>query len=480
MNRLLKNALAMAAVAIAAHATAQVTFYQDDDFRGQSFTAERDVDNFQRFGFNDRASSVVVQGERWEVCQDARFEGRCVVLRPGRYPSLSAMGLNDRVSSARAIGRDERAADNRVVPGPIVQDNARPGSRITFYEHDGFQGQAFTADRAIEDFGRVGFNDRASSIDVRGDNWVACEDARFAGRCVILQPGRYPELSSLGLNDRISSVRRADVNDRVGDYRSVPRPIVQDNARPGSQITFYEHDGFQGQAFTTDRAIEDFGRVGFNDRASSIDVRGDNWVACEDARFAGRCVILQPGRYPSVSALGLNDRISSVRRADINDRVSDNRNAPTGAYDYRRRGGEQTFEANVTSVRAVVGTPQQRCWVEREQISPNNTSANIPAALAGAVIGGILGHQIGGGGGRDAATALGVLGGAALGANVGRDSSGQQAYTQDVQRCDRPVGQVRPDYWDVTYVFRGREFHVQMVAPPGPTVTVNSEGEPRV
>ena len=374
MNRLLKNALAVAAVAIATHATAQVTFYQDDGFRGQSFTTERDIGNFQRFGFNDRASSVVVQGERWEVCEDVRFEGRCVVLRPGRYPSLSAMGLNDRVSSARAIGRDERAGDNRVVPGPIVQDNARPGA----------------------------------------------------------------------------------------------------------QITFYEHDGFQGQAFTADRAIEDFSRFGFNDRASSIDVRGDNWVVCEDIRYGGRCMILQPGRYPSLSAMGLNDRISSVRRADINDRVTDNRNARIGAYDYRRRGGEQTFEANVTSVRAVVATPQQRCWVEREQISPNNTNANIPGALAGAVIGGILGHQIGGGGGRDAATAVGILGGAAIGANVGRDGSGQQTYTQDVQRCDRPVGQVRPDYWDVTYVFRGREYHVQMVAPPGPTVTVNSEGEPRV
>jgi uncharacterized protein YcfJ len=118
--------------------------------------------------------------------------------------------------------------------------------------------------------------------------------------------------------------------------------------------------------------------------------------------------------------------------------------------------------------------------VEREQISPDNSSANIPAALAGAVIGGILGHQIGGGGGRDVVTALGVLGGAAIGANVGRDSSGQQTSTQDVRRCGTPVGQVRPDYWDVTYVFRGREFHVQMVTPPGATVTVNSEGEPRV
>ncbi len=480
MNRLLKSALAVAAVAIAAHATAQVTIYQDNDFRGQSFTTDRDVDNFQPIGFNDRASSVVVQRDNWVACEHAGYGGKCVILQPGRYPELSSLGLNDRISSVRRADVNDRVGDNRYVPGPTVQDNARPGAQITFYENNGFQGRAFTADRAIDDFSRAGFNDRASSIDVRGDSWVACEDARYQGRCVILQPGRYPSLSATGLNDRISSVRRADVNDRGGDNRFAPGPTVQGYAQPGAEITFYEGEGFRDKAFTTDRAIEDFSRVGFNDRASSVDVRGDNWVACEDARFQGRCVILQPGRCPELSSLGLNDRISSVRRADVNDRVSGNRNAPTGAYDYRRRGGEQTFEASVTSVRAVVGTPQQRCWVEREQISPNNTNANIPAALAGAVIGGILGHQVGGGSGKDAATALGAVGGAVVGANVGRNSSGQPVQTQDVRRCDQPVAQARPDYWDVTYVFRGQEHHIQMAAPPGSTVTVNGEGEPRV
>ncbi|MEO7392071.1 MAG: beta/gamma crystallin-related protein [Ramlibacter sp.] len=492
MNRLLKHTFALAAVAIASHAAAQVTFYQDDDFRGPSFTTDRDIGNFQRFGFNDRASSVVVQNERWEVCQDVRFEGRCIVLRPGRYPSLSAMGLNDRVSSVRAIGQDERIVDGRYAPAPWIRDRGdRPAqsnrpSQITFFEHDNFEGRGFTADQAIEDFGRIGFNDRASSIEVRGENWVVCEDIRYAGRCLILQPGRYPSLSAVGMNDRISSVREMDRNDRNADYRVVPGSTAPGSfvSGPGrdlsppaeGRITFYEHDGFQGQTFTADRAIPDFSTYSFNDRASSIDVVG-RWVVCEDARFSGRCIVLQPGRYPSLSPFGLNDRISSVRPADRNDLAQDVRQAPVAAYDYRRRGGETLYEAQVTSVRAVVAGPQQRCWVERNQIASNNSSANVPGAIAGALIGGILGHQVGGGSGRDAATALGVIGGAAIGANVG--TGNQPAYTQDVQRCDRPVAGVRPDYWDVSYVFRGQEYRVQMAAPPGPTVTVNGAGEPR-
>ena len=97
--------LAGLGVALAgAQVSAQVRFYEHDNFAGRSFTAERPVGDFARFGFNDRASSAIVRGGRWQVCSDARFGGRCVTLRPGRYPSLGAMGLNDAVSSARRAG----------------------------------------------------------------------------------------------------------------------------------------------------------------------------------------------------------------------------------------------------------------------------------------------------------------------------------------------------------------------------------------
>ena len=101
MKTLLKTVLAASVIAVTAQASAQVTFYENDGFSGRNFTATRATRNLVNVGFNDRASSVVVLNERWEVCEDAQFSGRCVVLRPGRYPSLSAMGLNDRVSSVR-------------------------------------------------------------------------------------------------------------------------------------------------------------------------------------------------------------------------------------------------------------------------------------------------------------------------------------------------------------------------------------------
>src|SRR5665647_3697758 len=118
---------------------AQVTFYENEGFGGRSFTTDRQLGNLERSGFNDRASSVVVVGNPWEVCEDVRFSGRCVVLRPGQYPSLAAMGLNDRVSSVRAVSGDARIDDQRHAPAPVA-------AQVTFYENEGFGGRSFTTD----------------------------------------------------------------------------------------------------------------------------------------------------------------------------------------------------------------------------------------------------------------------------------------------------------------------------------------------
>jgi len=245
-----------------------------------------------------------------------------------------------------------------------------------------------------------------------------------------------------------------------------------------AQVTFYENENFSGRSFTTNKQVSDFSRLGFNDRASSVIVANDRWEVCDDARFGGRCLILRPGRYPSLAAMGMNDRISSVRTVDRQARIDESRYspAPVAVTDYRRRRDERLYEANVTSVRAVVGQSGQRCWVEREQVQ-HHGEANVPGAVVGAVLGGILGHQVGSGRGNDAATVGGAVVGGVVGANVGRDNGNE--YGRDVRHCDNVPSQSRADYWDVTYDFHGQEHRVQMSEAPGRTVSVNSQGEPR-
>jgi len=152
--------------------------------------------------------------------------------------------------------------------------------------------------------------------------------------------------------------------------------------------------------------------------------------------------------------------------------------------DPRAAGNEPVYQARVTDVRAVLGdSPDQRCWVEREQYvkeEQQRGGPNVAGAVVGAVIGGVLGHQVGGGRGKDIATAGGAVAGGALGANVGRGEGGPSYDTRDVQRCRTIQGNSRPAYWDVTYRFRGEEHHAQFSEPPGDTISVNRDGEPRV
>jgi len=71
----------------------------------------------------------------------------------------------------------------------------------------------------------------------------------------------------------------------------------------------------------------------------------------------------------------------------------------------------------------------------------------------------------------------GVVAGAAAGSRAGSD--GRRVQTQDIQRCSAAPRQRSPDYCDVSYRFRGQDHRVQMTSPPGSTVTVNRQGEPR-
>jgi uncharacterized protein YcfJ len=261
-----------------------------------------------------------------------------------------------------------------------------------------------------------------------------------------------------------------------------------------AQITLYEGEGFRGAAISADKAIWDFDPLGFNDRARSLVVNGGTWQVCEDAQFQGRCVVVQPGNYDSLRSMGMSERISSVRPLDSVARYDQRYDVPPPAYGpppvaYESRSvvatapaygpapGERLYQVPVTSVHAVVGPPEQRCWVEPGQAYVEHRDVNVPGAIVGAVIGGVLGHQVGGGHGRDVATAGGAVAGAAIGANVGRGD--QTVYSQDVQRCENVQGQLQPDYWDVSYNFRGVEHHVQMSAPPGSTLTVDDNGDPR-
>ena len=201
MGRMLRAIAAACGLVTAASAWGEATFFEHEGFRGRSFTVENPVDNFARFGFNDRASSAVVRRGTYQVCEHAGYQGRCVTLQPGEYSSLRAMGFNDRVSSVRPMG------------------GRRAGPRAVLYSQPNFGGSRVVLDGndVVGDFARSGFNDRASSVRVERGHWMFCTAAGFRGECRTFGPGDYAHLPR-ELDNRVSSARALEQHGHRQDH----------------------------------------------------------------------------------------------------------------------------------------------------------------------------------------------------------------------------------------------------------------------
>jgi hypothetical protein len=78
-----------------------VQLFSERDFGGSNRSFGSDVANLQQAGFNDRARSMVVNAGEWELCSDAAYHGRCMVVGPGSYANLGR--LADSLSSLRRV-----------------------------------------------------------------------------------------------------------------------------------------------------------------------------------------------------------------------------------------------------------------------------------------------------------------------------------------------------------------------------------------
>jgi hypothetical protein len=145
--------------------------------------------DLRRLGFNDAAQSLRIgPRESWEVCDHIDFNDCRVVSSD--YADLNRLGMSRRISSVRRVGQGGGGGGNR---GSVV-----------LYDGRGYRGQSFRVER--ESVALSGFANRAQSVQVTGGSWQLCDRADFAGRCVVVS-GDIPDLASLGLENRVSSIR---------------------------------------------------------------------------------------------------------------------------------------------------------------------------------------------------------------------------------------------------------------------------------
>lgn len=204
-----------------------------------------------------------------------------------------------------------------------------------------------------------------------------------------------------------------------------------------------------------------------------------------------------------VSAVGAVLAISSVSAFAGQDRYDDRYDGryeqgrqDDGRYDDRYQGGAEYDYARVVDVepltrRIRVSEPRRECWNETRV--DNGPYYNGPdrkrgvSTVVGAVIGGVLGSQVGHGRGRDAATVAGAVIGGAIGRDQAERRAAQRGYggppvrEYTVERCEvRHVDswEERTDGYRVTYVYNGRKGVTELPYRPGDRIRVRVDVTP--
>jgi uncharacterized protein YcfJ len=159
--------------------------------------------------------------------------------------------------------------------------------------------------------------------------------------------------------------------------------------------------------------------------------------------------------------------------------------------DHRKSGksGATYAYADVLSSRPIVRyvtvtTPVKKCWddVEYYTVNQRPPGAGI-RTLTGALIGGVIGHQIGSGHGNDAATVAGALIGGTLGNRSAYRNGdyGPVQYSRPVKRCEtqyRDHQEKRIDGYDVVYRYYGQTYATRMPKDPGRKLRIRVDIRP--
>ncbi|MEZ5319330.1 MAG: beta/gamma crystallin-related protein [Vicinamibacterales bacterium] len=224
---------------------------------------------------------------------------------------------------------------------PQAQQRAIGGVGITVFDNPDYGGRSATYREATPDLSSSGMNDRITSLRVApGELWEVCEHANYQGRCQVFS-GDERDLRRLDWNDMISSLRPVSGPGGRGRGRGGIQPPV---AGP-SRLVLFSGLQFAGASRAFNGDTPDLRRVGFDDQALSLRVEGiGTWEICRDANYRN-CTIVSRN-LESLQPLGFARQISSVRRGrqlQTDEEAQAESTSRLVLYDNRRFGG-RTFE----------------------------------------------------------------------------------------------------------------------------------------
>lgn len=252
-----------------------ITVFKDRNFRGTSATYTRDMPSLSSVGFNRNISSLRVgPGERWEICDQPNYRGRCVVV----YDEESNLGANN---------WDNKIASFRRVSGGTTPNPGPSNPYIVLFDQVNYRGNPTNYNGPTGNINR-----RARSVTIGSGSWELCDGYNYSGRCQTVTISQA-NLANIGLS-RVRSVRPAG---------SRPEPPM------GSDwyVVVFSQSNFRGTPtnYKTAQAI-------LNRRVGSVTIGKGVWEVCTGRNFTGNCQTLSQS-VSNFSTLGIGTNIRSIR-----------------------------------------------------------------------------------------------------------------------------------------------------------------------
>ena len=131
---------------------------------------------------------------------------------------------------------------------------------------------------------------------------------------------------------------------------------------------------------------------------------------------------------------------------------------------------------NVEELTETINTPREVCEdVAVTKKAPVKDEHKIAGTAIGAVVGGLLGNQIGGGSGKTVATVAGAVGGGYAGNKVQGNMQDKDTYTTTERRCHTVTDSHQNVIgYNVTYMIGAQEGTVRMDEKPGSRIPVEN------
>ena len=195
-------------------------------------------------------------------------------------------------------------------------------------------------------------------------------------------------------------------------------------------------------------------------------------AGCQQAATPTAAPVTASDTLPDSTAIDPNvirdDNSSIANRADARKQAN--------AAELAEVGPAYAQVVSVVAVRGDNSTSHRECHdVEVARKAPVKDKDKIAGTAIGAVVGGVLGNQVGGGRGRDLATVAGAVGGGIAGRKIQESQQDNRTVSSVEQRC-RTVkdssGSSAIVSYDIVYQYAGESHKARVADDPGERIAL--------